>query len=64
MVNFGKYYSDESSDIAMALPNVDKYKAIIERVQEYFAANQLSLKVYLVSENGDVEISNLNVKHK
>ena len=64
LVNFGKYYSDESSDIAMALPNVDKYKAIIERVQEYFAANQLSLKVYLVSENGDVEISNLNVKHK
>ncbi|TDH26477.1 hypothetical protein EXU57_10315 [Segetibacter sp. 3557_3] len=64
LVNFGKYYSDDSSDIAMALPNVDKYKAIIERVQEYFAVNQLSMKVYLVNKDGQVEISNLNVKHK
>lgn len=64
LVNFGKYYSDESSDIAMALPNVDKYRAIIERVQDYFAANQLSLKVYLVNPNGEVEISNLNVKRR
>ena len=64
LVNFGKYYSDDSSDIAMALPNVDKYKAIIERVQEYFAANKLSLKVYLVNKDGQVEISNLNSSHK
>jgi hypothetical protein len=59
-VNFGKYYSDESAVVAMALPNVDRYKAIISKVADYFTSNNLSFKIYLVSENGEVEVSNLN----
>jgi hypothetical protein len=60
LVNFGKYYSDENSDLAMALPDNDRYKSIIERLSEYFSANDLSLKIYLVNESGDVAVSNLN----
>lgn len=60
-VNFGKYYSDESADMAMALPKVDRYKAIMTKVEDYFTMNDLSFKIYLVSESGEVEISNLNV---
>jgi hypothetical protein len=59
-VNFGKYYSIENAEVAMALPNVERYKAIIEKVQDYFTVNNLYFKLYLVNEEGDVEISNLN----
>ncbi len=61
LVNFGKYYSDDNSDLAMALPNVDRYTSIIERLKEYFSTNNLSLKIYLVNQDGQVEISNLNI---
>lgn len=62
-VNFGKYYSNDSAIVAMALPNVYKYKTIIDKVQNYFSLNDLHFKLYLVNENGDVEISNLNKKY-
>lgn len=62
-VNFGKYYSNDSADVAMALPNVDKYKAIIGKVQDYFSSNDLYFKIYLINEDGTVEVSNLNKKY-
>ena len=62
-VNFGKYYSNDTAVVAMALPNVDKYKAIIGKVQDYFSLNNLCFKIYLINEDGSVEISNLNVKY-
>jgi hypothetical protein len=58
--NFGNYYTGENVHLAIALPNVERYKAIIERVHEYFTMNNLSFKIYLVNENGDVHVSNLN----
>lgn len=61
-MNFGKYYSNDSAEVAMALPNVDRYKTIIEKVQDYFSENNLYFKIYLVNEDGEVEISNLNKK--
>jgi hypothetical protein len=61
-INFGKYYSDENAVGAMALPNVERYKAIIEKVQDYFTSNNLYFKLYLVNENGEVEVLNLNDK--
>lgn len=62
-VNFGKYYSNDTAVVAMALPNVDKYKTIIGKVQNYFSMNDLHFKLYLVNENGEVEVSNLNKKY-
>jgi hypothetical protein len=58
--NFGQYYTGENVVLAIALPNVERYKAIIERVHEYFTMNDLSFKIYLVNETGDVEVANLN----
>jgi hypothetical protein len=60
LTNFGYYYSSENVTLAIALPNVDRYKAIIERVNDYFTLNNLSFKIYLVNEDGLVEASNLN----
>ena len=61
-INFGKYYSDENAVGAMALPNVERYKAIVETVQDYFTSNDLYFKLYMVNENGDVDVLNLNDK--
>ncbi|GEM_PF-2555217 len=61
-INFGKYYSNDSAVVCMALPNVDRYRAIIEKVQDYFSMNDLYFKIYLIDENGEVEVSNLNPK--
>jgi tRNA nucleotidyltransferase (CCA-adding enzyme) len=61
-VNFGKYYSNQNVLVAMALPNVSRSKAVIEIVKDYFTENNLYFKIYLVNENGDVEILNLNEK--
>jgi hypothetical protein len=61
-VNFGKYYSNQNVLVAMALPNVNRSKAVIEIVKDYFTENNLYFKIYLVNENGSVEILNLNEK--
>lgn len=58
--NFGQYYTGENVLLAIALPNVERYKAIISRVHDYFTMNNLSFKIYLVNEDSDVEVSNLN----
>ena len=58
--NFGQYYSGDNILLAMALPNVDRYQAIISRVHDYFTLNNLSFKIYLVNEDGYVEVLNLN----
>lgn len=63
-INFGKYYSDENAIGAMALPNVEKYRAIIEKVHDYFTLNNLYFKLYMINENGEVEVMNLNDKDK
>jgi hypothetical protein len=62
-LNFGKYFQNENVVIAMALPDVSRYKAIIEKLQDYFTFNDLFFKVYLVDENGGVTVSNLNAKY-
>ena len=59
-INFGKYYNQENVVVAMALPNVGRYKTIINRLQDYFTLNNLYFKIYLVDEDGCVEVSNLN----
>ena len=59
-INFGKYYNHENVVVAMALPNVGRYKTIINRLQDYFTLNNRYFKMYLVNEDGSVEVSNLN----
>jgi hypothetical protein len=63
LMNFGNYYAIDNAEVAMALPNVEKYKAIIEKVQDYFALNNLYFKIYLINQDGSVDVSNLNIKY-
>lgn len=59
-VNFSNF---ENAEVAMALPNVGRYQAIIEKLNDYFTVNDLYFRVYMVNEDGTVEVSNLNQKY-
>ena len=53
----------DTADIAMALPNAGRYREIIQRLNDYFSINDLYFKIYLVNEDGSIEVSNLNSKY-
>ena len=57
--NFGTF---ENAEVAMALPNVGRYQAIVEKLHDYFTTNDLFFRIYLVNEDGSIEVSNLNEK--
>jgi hypothetical protein len=59
-VNFSNF---ENAELAMALPNVGRYQTIIKNLNDYFTENDLSFRIYLVNEDGSVEVSNLNHKY-
>ncbi len=58
--SFVNFSSFENAEVAMALPNVGRYQAIIRNLNDYFTVNNLFFRIYLVNENGSVEVSNLN----
>jgi len=59
-INFGRHSWSGKVTLALCLPKTERYHQIIKNVQAYFTANNLNLKVYLVDEDGSVEIQNLN----
>src|SRR3954451_5856310 len=61
--SFVNFNVNDNSEIAMALPNVHRYQAIISKLNEYFSINDLYFRIYLVNEDGSVEVSNLNYKY-
>ncbi len=61
--SFINFSINDSAEVAMALPNVGRYQAIIKKLDDYFSINDLYFKIYLVNEDGSVEVSNLNSKY-
>jgi hypothetical protein len=61
--SFVNFSSFSDAEIAMALPNVGRYQAIIKNLNDYFTINDLYFRIYLVNEDGSVEVSNLNYKY-
>lgn len=61
--SFVNFSSFTDAEVAMALPNVGRYQAIIKNLNDYFTANDLYFRIYLVNEDGSVDVSNLNQKH-
>ncbi len=59
-VNFGRYSISGKVTLALGVPDTERYQQIIEKVQEYFTANNLNLKVYMVADDGKVKVHNLN----
>lgn len=61
-INFGKYFKGEKLTPALALPDTERYRQIIQNLEHYFTENNLDFKVYLLAENGEVQQKNLNYK--
>jgi len=61
--SFVNFSANDNAEVAMALPNVNRYQAIISKLNEYFSINDLYFRIYLVNEDGSVEVSNLNYKY-
>ena len=60
--SFVNFSMTDNAEVAMAVPNVSRYQAIIEKLNDYFSVNDLYFRIYLVNEDGSVEVSNLNDK--
>ena len=58
--NFGTF---DNAEVSMALPNIGRYQAIVEKLHDYFTINDLYFRIYLVNEDGSIEVSNLNEKY-
>ncbi len=61
--SFVNFSLSDNAEVAMALPNVGRYQAIIKKLNDYFSINDLYFRIYLVNEDGLVEVSNLNYKY-
>ena len=61
--SFENFSLMENAEVAIALPNVSRYQAIIKKLNDYFTANDLYFRIYLVNEDGTVDVSNLNLKY-
>ena len=61
--SFLNFSSNDNNEIAMALPNVSRYQAIISKLSDYFSFNDLYFRIYMVNEDSSVEVSNLNTKY-
>jgi hypothetical protein len=61
--SFVNFSLSDNGEVAMALPNVSRYQAIIQKLNDYFSINDLYFRIYLVNEDGSVEVSNLNSKY-
>ncbi|MDB5247995.1 MAG: hypothetical protein JWQ40_2389 [Segetibacter sp.] len=60
--SFVNFSMIDNGEVAMALPNVSRYQTIINKLNDYFTVNDLYFRIYLVNEDGSVEVSNLNYK--
>lgn len=56
---FANNYSD-GKNRSLCLPDLPHYRELLEKVTDYFTTNNLNLKVYLVSEDGSIEVTYLN----
>lgn len=61
--SFVNFSLSDNVEVAMAVPNVSRYQAIIKKLNDYFSINDLYFRIYLVNEDGSVEVSNLNSKY-
>ncbi len=61
--SFINFSGSDNAEVAMAVPNVSRYQAIIKKLNDYFSINDLYFRIYLVNEDGSVEVSNLNYKY-
>jgi hypothetical protein len=44
----------------LCIPDIEQYRKVLDKIQEYFAFNEMQLKIYLVNQYGAVDVLYLN----
>lgn len=58
-----RFFSSQNIDQkthCICLPDIEQHRWLIQKVEEYFIANRMHLKIYFVKQNGSVRAINLN----
>jgi len=63
-INFFNSMNGYEGSRCLCLPDTDQYRMVMERLGDYFAFNNLHLKIYLVDRDGNVKIVYLNPTKK
>jgi hypothetical protein len=59
-VSFFTSINGDEKSRCLCLPDLKQYRKILDKLGEYFASNQMHLKIYLINENGIVDVFYLN----
>ena len=60
LISLVKQYKNKKLPVSLCIPDLNRYREVIEKVEEYFTDNNLHHKIYLVKESGKVSELNLN----
>jgi len=63
-VNFFSTINGDERRRCLCLPDLEQYRKVLTRLKEYFASNKMHLKVYLINQNGSVDVFYLNPNKK
>ncbi len=63
-VSFFTSINGDEKSRCLCLPDLVQYRKILDKLKEYFASNQMHLKIYLINENGSVDVFYLNADKK
>jgi hypothetical protein len=55
---------NEYEDRSLCLPGLNHHRETLEKLEDYFTTHGLHLKVYLVNQNGSIDIFQLNPAKK
>lgn len=62
MFNYSKYSSHGTTRLCLAFPldESGRYRELISKVEDYYAAYAIDFRVYFISKEGNVLVDNLN----
>jgi hypothetical protein len=63
-ITFVANYYNDGKNRSLCLPDLEQYRELLQKLEEYFTSNNLNMKVYLVTETGDVQMMHLNAHER
>jgi len=63
-INFFNSINGNEGNRCLCLPDTDQYRRVLDKLKDYFVSNKLHLKIYLVDQNGSVDVFYLNPEKK
>jgi len=63
-INFFKSTNGHVGNLCLCIPDTHRYRKVVDKLKDYFISNMLHLKIYLIDQNGSVEVVYLNPNKK